>query len=91
MEFIRPRWKLVGEGTQESPHAGSGKARPGAEIAKEQVREQAGPKDEDSPWECAGTKPAPPREVERLLGETGGMAENQCRPPFQRDQEERMQ
>lgn len=44
MEFIRARWKPVGEGTQESPHApGVGKPGP-TETEEDQVGEQTRPK-----------------------------------------------
>lgn len=66
MEFIRARWKLVGEGTQESPHAW-GVGNPGHEQKQKRKISVSRPDSNDKiyPGNMLVTKPNPQWEVGR--------------------------
>lgn len=63
MEFIRARWKLVGERTQESPHSPGGcrVGRPGREQKQKgnKLVSRPDPNDKIPPGNELVTKPAP--------------------------------
>lgn len=72
MEFIRARWKPVGEGTQESPHA-LGVEKPSPEQKQKRTKpvSRPDPNDRIHPSECAGDKDSPSLQGEEkhLLGD----------------------
>lgn len=47
MEFIRARWKLVGEGTQESPHTRLRVGKPGRERRQKRNKPVSRPDSDD--------------------------------------------